>query len=41
MWARGMGPKQIAERLGIGRTSVYRLLGKQAKDGAALAEAAE
>jgi DNA-binding transcriptional regulator LsrR (DeoR family) len=28
MKARGLGGKQIAERLGIGRTSVYRLLGK-------------
>ena len=38
---RTVEPKQIAERLGIGRTSVYRLLGKQAKDDAVLAEAAD
>jgi hypothetical protein len=41
MRARDMGPKLIAERLGIGRTSVYRLLGKQAQGNVALAEAAD
>jgi DNA invertase Pin-like site-specific DNA recombinase len=41
MRARGLGPKEIANRLGIGRTSVYRLLGKQAQAGAELAKAAE
>ena len=41
MRARGMGPKEIAERLGIGRTSVYRLLEKQGRDDAALPLAAE
>src|SRR3954454_820462 len=32
--AEGLGPAAIARRLGIGRASVYRVLGKQANGGA-------